>query len=131
MLNFTISEFCASETAKKYKISNIPSMAVCDNILNLIFYLYQPLRDSLKKAVIINSGYRCKELNVKVGGVINSQHLYGQAADITVPGMTPYQLWIYIQNSNLEYDQCILEYNQWVHLSYNKGKNRKQAFRID
>lgn len=131
MLNFSISELCASDTAKRYKILNIPSVSVCDNLLNLIFYVFQPLRNKLNKAVIISSGYRCKELNVKVGGAPNSQHLYGQAADITVPGMTPWNLWMYIQNSGIEYDQCILEYNQWVHLSFNKGKNRKQAFRID
>lgn len=130
-LNFSINELCHSDTAVKYKINNIPPLSVCDNLLNLIFYVLQPLRTKLNTAITVPSGYRCKELNKKVGGVANSQHLTGQAADIQVKGMTPYNLWIYIQNLGIEYDQCILEYNQWVHISFNKNKNRKQAFRID
>ena len=130
-LNFTISELCHSDTATKYKINNIPPLSVCDNLLTLIFYVLQPLRNKLAKPVTVNSGYRCELLNNRIGGAKNSQHLTGQAADIRVAGITPYNLWIYIQNSGIEYDQCILEYNQWVHISFNKNKNRKQSFRID
>lgn len=132
-LNFSISELCHSDIATQYKIDNNPSIAVCDNLLNLVFYVLQPLRNKLGKPIVINSAFRCPGLNShpKIKGAKNSQHLIGQAADIIVKGMTPYNLWIYIQNSGIEYDQCILEFNSWVHISFNKGHNRKQAFRID
>lgn len=45
----------------------------------------QMLRDGVKQAIIINSGYRCAEHNKKVGGVLNSLHRIGQAADVRVP----------------------------------------------
>lgn len=131
MLNFSIKELCHSDIATKEGINNTPTIEVCDNLLNLIFYVLQPLRDKIQRAIICSSGFRCKALNKKVGGVANSQHLSGMSVDINAQGMTPYNFWIYIQNSGIEYDQCILEYNRWVHLSFNKGKNRKQAFRID
>lgn len=129
MLNFSINELCYSDTAKKYGIKNIPSISECDNLLNLIFYVLQPLRDKLGKPVIINSGYRCKALNYKVGGVANSQHLTGQAADIRVNGCTPSRLIDFIKTSDIEYDQLINE-GSWVHISYNKNHNRKQCFKI-
>ena len=133
MLNFSISELCHSDIAIQYKIDNKPTLAVCDNLLTLIFYVLQPLRNKLGKPIIINSGYRCKQLNShpKIKGAANSQHIEGKAADLKVNGLTPYNLWMYIQSSGIEYDQAILEYNSWVHISFNKGKNRKQAFRID
>lgn len=132
-LNFSISELCHSHIATQYKIDNKPTLAVCDNLLDLIFYVLQPLRDKLGKPIIVTSGYRCKALNShpKIKGASNSQHLTGNAADIKVSYITPYNLWMYIQSSGIEYDQLILEYNSWVHISYKHKGNRKQAFRID
>lgn len=132
-LNFSISELCHSDIAKTYGIANTPTVEVCDNLLLLIFHVLQPLREKLGKAVIINSGYRSKQLNAhpKIRGAANSQHLTGQAADIRVNGCNPADLWRYIQKSEIVYDQLILEYNSWVHISYNKARNRMQTFRID
>lgn len=130
MLNFTISEFVKSDTAAKNGINNTPDINSLDNILELIFYVLQPLRDKLKKPIIITSGFRNTKVNELVGGAKNSQHLYGQAADITVSGMSTAQLFDFVKNSGIEYDQCINEYNSWVHVSYNKGHNRKQAFKL-
>lgn len=129
-LNFTISELVRSDTAKQNGINNTPDINSLDNLLELIFYVLQPLRDKLKKPIIITSGFRSVKVNNLVGGVSNSQHLYGQAADITVNGMSAAQLFGFVKNSGVEYDQCINEYNSWVHVSYNKGHNRKQAFRL-
>ena len=129
-LNFTITELVKSDTAKQNGINNTPDINSLDNLLELIFYVLQPLRDKLKKPIIITSGFRSVKVNELVGGVSNSQHLYGQAADITVNGMSAAQLFDFVKNSGVEYDQCINEYNSWVHVSYNKGHNRKQAFRL-
>lgn len=129
-LNFTISELIKSDTAEKNRINNTPDINSLDNLLELIFYVLQPLRDKLKKPIVITSGFRSVKVNELVGGVDNSQHLYGQAADITVNGMSAAQLFDFVKSSDIEYDQCINEYNSWVHVSYNKGHNRKQAFKI-
>jgi hypothetical protein len=128
MLNFTISELIHSDTAIKYNINNMPDIKSLDNMLNLIFYCLQPIRDKIGKPIIITSGYRCAGVNRLVGGALNSQHTKGQAADIAVYGMSHYHLFMHILNSGIEYDQLILEPN-WVHISYVKGKNRKMNLR--
>ena len=130
MLNFTISELIKSDTADKNNISNTPDINSLDNMLELIFYVLQPLREKLGKPMIITSGYRNSQVNKLVGGASNSGHTKGQAVDFVVNGMTPAKVCEFIKNSGVEYDQCINEYNQWTHISYNKGKNRKQILTI-
>ena len=132
-LNFSISELCKSDKAKQNGIKNTPNLAGVDNMLNLIFYCLQPIRNMLGKPMIISSGFRCPELNKLVGGVSNSQHLEGKAVDFTVPGETVAGIIFKIQTSNIEFDQLIHEKikgKEWVHISYNKGNNRKQVLRI-
>lgn len=124
-LNFTLKELCASTTAKRLGINNTPAVAVCDNLMLLIVNVLQPLRDAIKKPVIVSSGYRCPKLNSYIGGVSNSQHVTGQAADITVTGMTIKALFEYIRKSGIVYDQLIEE-GTWIHISYNKDFNRKE-----
>ena len=130
MLNFKISELIHSDTAIKYKINNMPDINSLDCMLNLIVYCLQPVRDTLKKPMIISSGFRNSEVNRLVGGAKNSQHLKGQAVDFIVKGMTINQIIEIIKKSNIEYDQLINEYNKWVHISYVRGGNRKQCFSI-
>ncbi len=129
MLNFTISELVKSDTAEKQGINNTPDINSLDNLLELIFYVLQPLRDKLGKPMIITSGFRSKKVNELVGGVDPSQHLYGQACDFVVNGMTPAQVVEFVKNSGIEFDQLINEYNQWTHISFNKGHNRKQVLK--
>jgi len=129
-LNFKISELINSDTAVKHNINNMPDIRSLDCMLDLIYFLLQPLRDKLEKPVIITSGYRNFQVNKLVGGAVNSQHTKGQAVDIVVNGFTPQQLCSFIQKSGLEYDQLINEYNQWTHLSFVYGRNRRQCFII-
>lgn len=127
-MNFTISELCVSNKARELGIKNIPTDAqTMNNLFYLITECLQPLRDKLKKPVIVTSGYRCPQVNKAVGGVANSQHMTGQAADIHVNGMRPQQLIDFIVKSGIVWDELINEYDSWVHISYAKGKNRKQA----
>lgn len=124
-LNFKISELIKSETAIKHKLNNTPDINSLDNMLDLIHYCLQPIREKIGKPMIISSGYRSEKVNKLVGGAPNSQHLKGQAADFQVKEMTPAQIINIIKNSNIEYDQLINEYDRWVHVSFVKGKNRK------
>ena len=79
--------------------------------------------------MVITSGYRNSEVNALVGGVSTSQHCKGQAVDFTVSGYTPAQLVTLIKGYGIEFDQLINEYDQWVHISYVKGNNRRQVLK--
>ena len=125
-LNFTISELIKSDVATKSKINNIPQSAdIIDNLLLLILNVLQPLRNYVGRPVIITSGYRSTALNKKVGGVANSQHLTGQAADFVIQGLTIEEGIRAVKNSGVEFDQLIHE-GTWIHISYKKTGNRKQ-----
>lgn len=130
-LNFKISELIHSDTAVLHNINNMPDINSLDNMLDLIFYVLQPIRDRLKKPIIITSGYRCKKVNELINGSDSSQHCKGQAVDFVVQGMKPSEVVQFIRNTYIEYDQLINEYNKWVHISFNKGHNRQQYFKID
>lgn len=128
-LNFKISELIYSDKAIKNNINNMPDINSLDNMLNLIFYCLQPLRDKLNKPIVISSGYRCPAVNKLVGGASNSQHTTGCAVDFHVNGMTIQETIDFIKKSGIEYDQLINEYNRWVHVSFVKGKNRRQVLK--
>lgn len=130
MLNFKISELIHSDTAVRQNINNMPDINSLDCMLDLIFYCLQPIRDKLGKPMIISSGFRNSQVNRLVGGVSTSQHTKGQAVDFTVPNMTISQIVELIKKSGIEYDQLINEYDKWVHISFVKGNNRKQCFKI-
>lgn len=127
-LNFTMSELIHSETAVLYNINNMPDLNAMDELLKLIVYCLQPLREALDLPIIITSGYRSKALNDKLKGSNTSQHLKGQAADIKIVGLTQRDLFYRIQRTDIEYDQLIWEQDtNCIHISYNHGKNRNQT----
>ena len=82
--NFTLAELIHSTTADKHRISNIPGDEQIRNLQYGVDMVLQPLRNINKKPITITSGYRCAALNKLVGGVANSYHLQGNAADIRV-----------------------------------------------
>ena len=131
-LNFTMSELLHSDIAEKYNISNIPDKKSLDNMLILMLECLQPIRNYINKPMIISSGYRSPRLNGHplIQGKDDSQHITGQAVDFTVKGLTPKQIIEKVIASGVEFDQLINEHNIWVHISYNKGKNRKQVLNI-
>lgn len=129
-LYFTMSELIHSDTAILHNINNMPDINSLDNMLDLIHYVLNPIRERIKKPMIITSGYRNKEVNRLVGGKDTSQHLKGQAVDFVIQGMKPSEIVYFIRNMYIEYDQLINEYDKWVHISYNKGNNRQEYFNI-
>lgn len=82
--HFSLAEMTRSATASKYRIDNAPSNAERDWLQFLCLNVLEPLRAFINRPITISSGYRCPALNRKVGGVANSRHLYGQAADIRI-----------------------------------------------
>ena len=125
--NFSFAEFQESDTAKRYGIMNvITDWQVRDNIVALVENVLQPLRDAWGQPLFINSGYRCKELNEKVGGVESSQHRKGQAADVGCSD--PLAVARLVKKLGLPFDQLGL-YPTFVHLSHRSdGENRGQIF---
>ena len=130
--NFTLEELCYSATAKARGIKNQPGTQEIVNLCALTNRILQPLRNIYGGEVKIGSGYRCPALNVAVGGVSNSQHMKGEAADLCIDGdINKGKRWIEIIRALGKFDQLILEHNAkgsyWVHVSYRAdGKNRKQ-----
>ncbi len=83
---FKLAEFINSPTANRLGIDNTPSFDVVDNLNRLADYL-DGIRAKLGKPILVSSGYRCPMLNKAVGGVANSQHLKGLAADLVCADM--------------------------------------------
>lgn len=81
--NFSLEEMTASSTAKLKKIDNTPSPEILANLKKLCVEVLQPIRDKYGFPILVSSGYRSPELNKAVGGVSSSQHLKGEACDIS------------------------------------------------
>lgn len=116
---FSIEELCDSETAKELGIDNTPTPQAVENMTRLINVVLDPLREAYGKPITTNSGYRSPALNkVTKGASKTSQHMTGEAADITVKSKVGNKwLFEYIRD-NLPYDQLIDEYDySWVHVS--------------
>ena len=131
-LNFSISELIHSDNAIKAGIDNTPTIKEIDNLLNLIFYCLQPIRDKLKKPMIITSGYRNMKVNFLAGGAINSGHLKGTCADFVVKGMTVQELFNFICNSGINFTQLIEEHKgntSWIHIEYDKQNLKKDKLK--
>lgn len=133
---FTINELTASDTAAKLKIDNTPDAITRAHLQELITSLLDPIRIAWGSAIKVSSGYRCHKLNMKVGGASTSAHLTGYAADLLPMNGKRAEFIKFVQNflktHNIPFDQCINEYNSWVHvgLKNSKGLQRRQIFAI-
>jgi hypothetical protein len=133
--NLTLAEVVRSESAKRNGISNTPTKEHLANLASIALNVFQPIRDHFLVPIHISSGYRSLALNKAVGGSNTSQHSKGQALDIDMDGtkITNKQIFDFIKD-NIEFDQLIWEFGtdknpDWVHVSYAKGKNRKQILK--
>ena len=117
--HFSLEEMVFSQTAVRKGIDNTPDAIVIRNLTSLCEHILEPIRKGLARPIRISSGYRSTELNKAIGGAKNSQHIEGKAADITVQGMDTNDLFDWIINSGIIFDQCINEFNgAWIHISY-------------
>ena len=123
--NFSLEELIYSETAARERIDNTPAPEILNNLLLLAQGL-ERVRTLIGFPLDISSGYRCPKLNSRVGGARTSQHTRGQAADFTCPSFGPPLAVIKaIRDSDIEFDQCILEYARWVHISFSAAPRGK------
>ena len=137
--HFKLKEFEKSQMAYRLGIDNkVTDKTIFNNLKNLSEEILEPIRNHFDKPFSPNSGYRCLELNRKLGSRDTSQHTLGQAVDIEIVGIDNETLFAYIKNE-LDFDQVILEYydgitpdSGWIHVSYvNPKENRKNSFAYD
>lgn len=116
---FADKEFIASSKAKELGIDNTPDAATWERLHALRDKILNPARYHLGRAIYITSGYRCPQLNAAVGGAADSQHVKGEAVDITTRSLAKNRdlFRILVQLGN--FDQLIWENGgDWIHVSY-------------
>ena len=134
--HFKLKHLIYSNTAKNNSINNFPGIdnspsqtEVIENLRSLMNVVVDPIVD-IYPDLIITSGYRCMALNSRLGGSNTSQHVFGQAVDIQIPGLSTADVYNYIYYQVTGWDQLIWEYperggSSWVHVSYSSRNRRK------
>ena len=131
--HFTLEEFTFSQTAARKGIDNTPHEGILDNLCVLANGM-EDVRNLLNAPIHVSSGYRCPELNDLLGSKRTSQHTQGLACDFTSNAYgSPKIIFADIITSDIPYDQLILEFDRWIHISFveDGGTPRKQALIIN
>lgn len=121
--HFCIDEFIVSPTAIKYNISNMPSTDIINNIIYMA-YILELIRRYYALPIRISSGYRCPELNERVGGSPSSAHMQGLAVDINngkEENARLYYLLLALKSLGIPLKSVINEKDfSWIHVTFNK-----------
>lgn len=121
---FKYIELLRSKVAEENNIDNTPKDETTIDNINYTISRLDEIREGYKKPIVVNSGYRCDELNKKVGGVVNSKHKSGLAVDLKWDA----ELFNYIQQ-NHSFDKLIREKNKkggiWIHLQFERNKDEE------
>ena len=137
MKHFSISELTSSATALREGIDNRPSKCAYHLLHVLVDQLLDPIREAWGEPIVVSSGYRCKELNTLIGGVKNSHHLLGCAADIIAGNKADHRRLFNLiqqmqQQGQIRFTQLIAEKDyQWLHISYVPGMLRNQVIDVN
>ena len=131
---FTLAELTRSDTAARHKIDNSPSTAIVANLQYGVDMVLDPLRRLYGQPIRINSGFRCSQLNKLVGGVPNSWHQLGNAADIHISSAEEAKILF----SNLQklpsVDTVLFEHSktaQWLHVQWDKTRTPRHHFNFN
>jgi zinc D-Ala-D-Ala carboxypeptidase len=125
--HFSLEEFTLSSTALALGIENTPEPAHLENLKKLAQRM-EDVRALFDVVIEITSGYRNPQVNHAVGGVPNSAHALGLAADFHAHGFTDLAAAKRIRDSALKFDQLIFEKNRCVHISVDP-RMRRQVLR--
>lgn len=131
---FTLRELTKSSTATKYHIDNTPAEDIIRNLQYGVDMVLDPLRRIYGKPIVITSGYRCLLLNKKVGGVANSWHTQGNAADIHVSSQSEATKIFSILQKIPSVDTALFEHStsgQWLHVQWNMQKTPRHHFNFN
>lgn len=127
MKHFTITELTRSATAQRMGIDNTPPANAVNALHLLVDQVLDPLREAWGAPLYVTSGYRCPQLNHAVGGAPHSQHMLGEAADITTGNRADnMRLLRLLKQLQLPVDQVINEHNgRWIHISHGPRQRRQ------
>lgn len=131
---FTLQEFIKSTTAARLKIDNTPTNEILRNLQYGVSMVLDPLRRIHLKPIIITSGYRCEKLNKAVGGVANSWHTKGNAADIHIKDEEEAREIFNILKTLPSVDTALFEHSrqsQWIHVQWDMTKTPRHHFNFN
>lgn len=131
---FRLEEFTESAIAKRLNISNEPTEEIIRNIQYGVSMILDPARRLLGSPILITSGYRCIKLNEAVGGVANSWHKDGNAADIHVASEKEAKKLFDIFKTLPSVDTVLFEHtktSQWIHVQWNMMKTPRHHFNFN
>lgn len=131
---FTLEEFTRSSTAKRLKIDNTPDDVVIRNIQYGVQMVLDPLRRILQTPIIITSGYRCAKLNKAVGGVANSWHAKGNAADLRIKNEEEAKAIFQILKTLPSVDTVLFEHSTtaiWIHVQWDMERTPRHHFNFN
>lgn len=135
MKYFTMQELTRTSTG----IRNVPGRQERESLILLVEKVLDPLREAYGEPIKVTSGFRSPAVNRKVGGVINSHHVRGMAADITSMSDDPKEnrrILELAKKIGIKYTQLINEYPDrqgnpnWVHISYDPENLKCQNLTI-
>ena len=112
---------------KKYP-ENVPTIQAVANLTYGCLMLLEPAR-LVTGPIIVTSGFRCEEVNRKVGGVTRSQHLTGQAADIHLADPSRFRRLVEFLKTCEHTDQ-LLTGSTWLHVSWTPFGKPRHMIRI-
>lgn len=134
---FRLEEFLTSSTARQKSIENLPSWEVVDNLNKLAEFL-DGLREDWGSGINITSGFRNEALNKAVGGVFNSCHRLGFAADLQPANgkMKEFKKFVMEWLKDKQFDEAIIEKSkkaEWIHIQLfsPNGFQRKKIFSLN
>ena len=134
MKYFRTQELVRSTTAEACGIDNTPSAGAVPLMVELIDKVLDPLRERWGVPIYVTSGYRCPELNARVGGSKTSYHLRGMAADIT--SRCPFhnaalftEIRIMHREGKLPLTECYLsQQGLYIHIAYDPAQIKENPF---
>ena len=128
---FSLRELTFSKIAEVHRIDNTPTPDALETLKYTASQL-DKVRELLGNPVNISSGYRCLQVNRRLGSKDSSQHLKGEAVDFKCELFgSPKKVFDKIRESDIQFDQLILEFNSWVHISFVKEGGRRESLIID
>ena len=128
---FDSRELIFSKIAEENGIDNMPDAKTLETLKYTASQL-DKVRELLGKPVNVSSGYRCLQVNRRIGSKDTSQHLKGEAVDFKCELFgNPKKVFDKIKESNIQFDQLIVEFNSWVHISFVKNGGRRECLIYD
>lgn len=131
---FTLEELTKSSTAARLKIDNTPTTEILKNLQYGVDMVLDPLRRIHQQPVVITSGYRCEKLNKAVGGVSNSWHQKGNAADIHIKDEAEAKEIFNILKTLPSVDTVLFEHSksaQWIHVQWDMTKTPRHHYNFN